>query len=130
MFTGPYGMLRYHTIRRSEILFVRHMAAITSVRTDVGQLVFKDPARHFQLLVLGLHFPVAAETHLVIREMGKKRNGQISWGPVLESTTMEDKHSTTLTIFPVDGYERVVVALVPCIVDQGITPYKMEINAR
>jgi hypothetical protein len=74
--------------------------------------------------------PENSETHLVIREMGKKRNGEIAWGPVLESTTMEDRHSTTLTIFPVDGYERVVVALVPCIVDQGITPYKMEINAR
>ena len=75
--------------------------------------------------------PENSEAHLVIREVGKKTNGEIIWSWPKEETIMGQSHSTQLTIYPVDGYDRLVIAVVPCILDTPEPqPYKITIGAR
>ena len=50
-------------------LFLLHMATFAAGGSDIGQLLFKHQAGHFQLFVLGLDFFVTTYTHPMISSL-------------------------------------------------------------
>ena len=77
-----------------------------------------------------------SEAHLIVREFKMDEVEGMVWGPIIEETLIQDTtHSTQMTIFPLDGYDRLFIAVVPCIVEMnGVpvdsVPYQLTIHTQ
>jgi len=71
-----------------------------------------------------------SEAVLIIREFKMDEQEGMVWGPVLEETMLYNTHSTMLTVFPIEGYERLFIAIVPSIVEQNTVAYQLTIHTQ
>lgn len=69
------------------------------------------------------------EAVMIIREFKFDDQEGMVWGPVIEESMLyPGTHSTALTVFPIEGYHRLFIAIVPASVELDSVPYKLTIE--